>query len=168
MCVVFSNKKNQKFIKCLSEQQTGKTLIRLLQKQSVLGLGCVSKPYWQATNVQNFRIPSVHVHCTMDFFYSMRFFFVLFVSSGCLKHCYFMAAVDNNVIQLASLSWKFRSDVSCEPSTRKQWTKYLVLFIPSGDFQEHYRGSNGLDPDQDPGPNCLQRSSAHDKSHPGL
>ena len=67
VCCVL-NKKNQKFIKCLSEQQTGKTLIRLLQKQSVLGLDCVSKPYWQATNVQNFRIPSVHVHCTMDFF----------------------------------------------------------------------------------------------------
>ena len=41
--------------KCLSEWQTGKTLIRLLlQKQSDLGLRCLSKPYWQATGVRIF------------------------------------------------------------------------------------------------------------------
>ena len=40
---------------CLSEKQTGKTLIRLLlQKQSDLGLSCLSRPFWQATRVQNF------------------------------------------------------------------------------------------------------------------
>ena len=34
------------FTKCLSEYQTGKTLIRLLlQKQSDLGLHCLSKPF---------------------------------------------------------------------------------------------------------------------------
>ena len=33
-----------------------KTLIRLLlQKQSDLGLHCLSMPFWQATGVQNFR-----------------------------------------------------------------------------------------------------------------
>ena len=45
-----------KFTKCLSEYQTGKTLIRLLlQKQSDLGLHCLSIPFWQVTSVQNFR-----------------------------------------------------------------------------------------------------------------
>ena len=44
------------FINCLSEYQTGKTLIRLLlRKQSDLGLSCLFKPFWQATSVQNFR-----------------------------------------------------------------------------------------------------------------
>ena len=44
------------FTKCLSESQTGKTLIRLLlQKQSDLGLSCVYRPFWQATSVQNIR-----------------------------------------------------------------------------------------------------------------
>ena len=47
--------------KCSSEKQTGKTLIRLLlQKQSDLGLPCLSKPFWQATSVRNFRTFSVH------------------------------------------------------------------------------------------------------------
>ena len=37
-----------------------KTLMRLLlQKQSDLGLHCFSLPFWQATNVQNFRMSSV-------------------------------------------------------------------------------------------------------------
>ena len=37
-------------------KQTGKTLIRLLlQKQSNLGLLCLSKPFWQETSVPNFR-----------------------------------------------------------------------------------------------------------------
>ena len=43
------------FIKCSSEYQTGKTQIRLLpQKQSDLGLHCLSRPFWQATSVRNF------------------------------------------------------------------------------------------------------------------
>ena len=37
----------------MSEQQTGKTLIRLIQ--SDLGLHCLSWPFWQATSVGNFR-----------------------------------------------------------------------------------------------------------------
>ena len=42
--------------KCLSEMQTGKTLIRLLlQKQSDLGLHCLSLSFWQVTSVQNIR-----------------------------------------------------------------------------------------------------------------
>ena len=42
--------------KCLSEKQTGKTLIRLLlQKQSDLGLLCLSTLLWLATTVINFR-----------------------------------------------------------------------------------------------------------------
>ena len=42
--------------KCLSELQTGKTLIRLLpQKQSDLGLCCLSRPIRQTTSVRNFR-----------------------------------------------------------------------------------------------------------------
>ena len=37
---------------CLSEQQTEKTLIRLLlKKQSDLGLHCLSRPFWQTTSV---------------------------------------------------------------------------------------------------------------------
>ena len=40
--------------------QTGKTLIRLLlQKQSDLGLPCLSRPFWQATSVGNLRISTV-------------------------------------------------------------------------------------------------------------
>ena len=36
------------------------TLFRLfLQKQSDLGLHCLSRPFWQATSVQNFRTSSV-------------------------------------------------------------------------------------------------------------
>ena len=44
--------------KCLSEWQTGKTLIRLLlKKQSDLGLHCLSRPFRQATSVQNLEHP---------------------------------------------------------------------------------------------------------------
>ena len=40
------------FTKCLSEKQTGKTLIRLLlQKQSDPGLSCLSRLLWQVTTV---------------------------------------------------------------------------------------------------------------------
>ena len=46
----------QKFAKCLWECQTGKTLTwLLLQKQSDLGLHCLSRPFRYATSVQNFR-----------------------------------------------------------------------------------------------------------------
>ena len=39
--------------KCLSEKQAGKTLIRLLlQKQSDLGLCCLSRPFGQETIVE--------------------------------------------------------------------------------------------------------------------
>ena len=41
-------------IKCLSEWQTGKTLIRLLLKKSDLGMSCLSMPFGQVTSVQNF------------------------------------------------------------------------------------------------------------------
>ena len=42
---------------CLSEKQTGKTLIiLLLQKQSDLGLHCLYRLFWQAAYVQIFRI----------------------------------------------------------------------------------------------------------------
>ena len=41
-----------KFTKCLSELQTGNTLIRLLlKKQSDLGLHCLSRPFWQEISV---------------------------------------------------------------------------------------------------------------------
>ena len=44
----------------LPELQTGKTLIRLLlQKQSDLGLHCLSLPFWQATSIQNLRTSTV-------------------------------------------------------------------------------------------------------------
>ena len=44
-------------IKCLSKQQKGTTLSRLLlQKQSDLGLHCLSRPLWQAPSVRYFRI----------------------------------------------------------------------------------------------------------------
>ena len=40
------------FTKCLLELRTGKTLIRLLfQKQSDLGLHCLSRPFWQTISV---------------------------------------------------------------------------------------------------------------------
>ena len=39
-------------MKDLSEKQTGKTLIRLLQKQSDLGLPCLSRLLWRATPVR--------------------------------------------------------------------------------------------------------------------
>ena len=46
--------------KCLSELQTGKTLIRLLlHNQSDPGLFCFSRLSWQATTVQNFRTVTV-------------------------------------------------------------------------------------------------------------
>ena len=46
--------------KCFSEKQIGKTLMRLLlQEQSGLGLRCLSRPFWQATNVQNFRTSTI-------------------------------------------------------------------------------------------------------------
>ena len=42
--------------KMLVSKQTGKTLIRLLLKtQSDLGLRCLSRLFWQASSVQNFR-----------------------------------------------------------------------------------------------------------------
>ena len=42
--------------KYLSEYQTEKTLIRLLlQGQSDLGLRCLSRPFWRATDVQNLK-----------------------------------------------------------------------------------------------------------------
>ena len=48
--------------KCLLEKQTGKTLIRLLlQKQSDLGLRCLSRLIQQVTAVQNFRTFTVMV-----------------------------------------------------------------------------------------------------------
>ena len=41
--------------------QTGKTLIRLLlPKQSDLSLPCLSRPFLQASNGQNFRSSTVH------------------------------------------------------------------------------------------------------------
>ena len=49
--------------KCLSEQQTGKTLIRLLpQKQSDLGLHCLSRPFWQPMSVCHFRSSTIYLH----------------------------------------------------------------------------------------------------------
>ena len=48
--------------KCLSEYQTVKTQIRLLlKKQFDLGLHCLSRPLWQASSVENFRICTIHV-----------------------------------------------------------------------------------------------------------
>ena len=48
------------FTNCLSEEQTGKILIRLLlQKPSDLGLFCLFMPFWNVTGVQNFRTFSV-------------------------------------------------------------------------------------------------------------
>ena len=46
------------FTKHMSDYQTGKTLIRLLlkKKQSDLSLLCLSRPFWMATSVQNFRM----------------------------------------------------------------------------------------------------------------
>ena len=56
---LFSNRfwlSQLKLTKCSSEKQTVKTKIRLLlQKQSDLGLPCLSRLLYQATTVQNFR-----------------------------------------------------------------------------------------------------------------
>ena len=48
------------FTKCLSEEQTEKTLITLhLKKRSDLGLCCLSTPFWQADRIQNLRTSTV-------------------------------------------------------------------------------------------------------------
>ena len=61
------------FIKYLSEKQIGKILIRLfLQKQSGLVLHCLSRPFGQATSVQNLRRFTVTV---------MYFYHVLYPTS---------------------------------------------------------------------------------------
>ena len=58
-----------KFTKCLYEWQTGKTLIRLLlQKQSDLGLHCMSRPFWQTAVFPNFR--TSNVPCILNFIIS--------------------------------------------------------------------------------------------------
>ena len=45
-------------------KQTGKTLIKLLlQKQFDLGLHCLSRPFWQATSISNFRKFTVDLKC---------------------------------------------------------------------------------------------------------
>ena len=46
--------------KCLSDLQTGKTLISVLQKQSDLGLHCLSMPFLQATRVQKCRTSTAY------------------------------------------------------------------------------------------------------------
>ena len=49
--------------KILEIMQTGMTLIRLLlQKQSDLGLCYLSRPFWQATTVQNFEYLPIVVY----------------------------------------------------------------------------------------------------------
>ena len=57
--------------KWMSEKQTGKTPIRLLlQKQSDLGLPCLSRLFWQAISVRNFRtftVTSVNISGTFTF-----------------------------------------------------------------------------------------------------
>ena len=72
-------------LKSLSEKQTGKTLIRLLlQNQSDLGLPCLSRLFWKATTVQNFRTFIYHT-CTLEsssiemlFFFSLSSIFFVF------------------------------------------------------------------------------------------
>ena len=50
--------------KLLIRITTGKTPIRLLlQKQSDLGLPCLSRPFGQATSVQNFRTFTIYCCC---------------------------------------------------------------------------------------------------------
>ena len=49
------------FTNCLSEQLPGKPLIRqLCHMQSDLGLECLSSPFCQEANVQNFRIFTIN------------------------------------------------------------------------------------------------------------
>ena len=77
-----------------------KTLVRIanredldqisFQKQSKLGLCCLSKPYWQATSVQNFRTITIRpipfwkgIHDFLDLDWNLKIFslylFVLYL-----------------------------------------------------------------------------------------
>ena len=68
------------FTNCLSKWQTGKTLIRLLlQKQSDLGLHCLSMPFMQATSVRNCR---TFTECLMVNFIELLDFVI------CIRVCY--------------------------------------------------------------------------------
>ena len=59
------------FTKCLSDYQTAKTLIRLLQKQSDLGLCCLSRSFGHATSVKKFTDTVIVLKClALFFFYS--------------------------------------------------------------------------------------------------
>ena len=49
-----------KVLKDKMVRQTEQNKIRLLQKkQSALSLGCLSRPFWLATSVQNFRTSAI-------------------------------------------------------------------------------------------------------------
>ena len=53
----------------LSEKKTGKTQIKLfLQKQSDLGVPCLSRLLWQATTVRNFRPSTILHHLHMQYY----------------------------------------------------------------------------------------------------
>ena len=46
----------------IGNREAGTALIRMhLQKQSNIGLHCLSRPLWQATSVQNFRTSTVNI-----------------------------------------------------------------------------------------------------------
>ena len=46
----------------ITNRESGMTMIRLhLQKQSNIGLHCLSRPLWQATSVRNFRTSTVYI-----------------------------------------------------------------------------------------------------------
>ena len=65
------------FIKCLSEKQSGKPLIRLLlQKQSDLCLLCLSRFFGQTTvfTVRNFRTFTIHVYLNHSILFPLLFF----------------------------------------------------------------------------------------------
>ena len=64
------------FTNCSSEKQTRKTLVRLLhQKQSDLGLQCLSGPFWQTISIQ-FTVLNVPGGILVFYKHILIFFFV--------------------------------------------------------------------------------------------
>ena len=89
------------FTKYLLEYETGKTPIRLLlQKQSDLGLPCLSRPlFWQATSFQNLRMFTIlvlrmHV-INIDF--SLTLMTICFVSK--MLSAYYICCIYSSAFQ---------------------------------------------------------------------
>ena len=119
----------------------GKTLIRLLlQKQSDLGLHCLSRLFWQATSVLNFRTYTIHDTA-------------LYLHSTANSLTYISQA------KLIQLSVKFEFILMANGTSflsRNQFTLWinlhtislfdLILYVPSTIFQLCRDGSSWVEP----------------------